>query len=92
MKAVANASPIIFLGKLDALSLLPVCFGEIAIPEAVADELGGVPMTPDIRVIPVSHLGAQFVAGAVWRLHRGDWHVRVGADVAKGHRSDRQPA
>ncbi len=77
MKAVANASPIIFLSKLEGLRLLPECLGEISIPRAVQRELGRLPLIPEIRIRPVSPLGAQFVAGASGRLHPGELEAMV---------------
>lgn len=77
MKVVANASPIIFLSKLNGLWLLPECFGSVAIPEAVQQELGGLPLIPAIQVRKVSALGAQFVAGALGRLHLGELEAMI---------------
>ena len=41
MIVVANAGPLIALGRLDRLDLLGQLFGEVQIPEAVAEEVIG---------------------------------------------------
>lgn len=40
MQIVSNTSPLIFLSKLGALDLLPLCLDGISIPQAVQEELG----------------------------------------------------
>ena len=77
MKAVSNASPIIFLSKIDALDLLPQCFNEILIPIAVADELFDYHPPAYIQQIQVSPAGSEFVRGAIGRLHIGELEAIV---------------
>lgn len=43
---VADASPLIFLGRLGCLGLLPELFGEVLVPEAVALEATSGPGRP----------------------------------------------
>jgi len=38
MRLVINASPLIFLSKVDSLAVLPGCFAEILVPPAVVAE------------------------------------------------------
>lgn len=40
MRLVTNASPWIFLAKVDLLSLLPSCFSQVLAPPAVVAETG----------------------------------------------------
>jgi predicted nucleic acid-binding protein len=76
MKLVSNTSPLIFLGKLDALPLLSECFAEVYIPQAVQHELGDLNLPGTIRVQEVSAAGHQFVLGAMGAFTRG----RVGSN------------
>ncbi|MCK4499823.1 hypothetical protein KAU11_04955 [Candidatus Babeliales bacterium] len=46
MKAVSNTSPIFYLWQINQEHLLPTIFGEVAIPEAVQEELSH-PVVPD---------------------------------------------
>ena len=39
MKLVLNASPLIFLVKIDLIKYLPVLFERIVVPEAVLNEI-----------------------------------------------------
>lgn len=77
MKVVSNASPIIFLSKLNAVSLLTDCFTTVLIPEAVQFELGNLILPPSILVQQISPAGQQFVAGALGRLHHGELEAMV---------------
>lgn len=72
MKVVSNASPIIFLSKLQGITLLPECFGNVVISEAVEQELGSLAPIPGIPILPISAAGQRFVEGALGRLHRGE--------------------
>lgn len=40
MRLVTNASPLIFLAKIDLLSLLRSCFSQVIVPPAVVAETG----------------------------------------------------
>jgi predicted nucleic acid-binding protein len=77
MKAVSDASPIIFLSKLQRIDLLPECFEKVWIPAAVEQELAGLAPVPGISMLPVSAAGRQFVEGALGRLHRGELESMV---------------
>ncbi len=71
MRLVSNASPLIFLTKIDAIGLLPQCFQQILVPPAVMAEVGA--NLPDfIEQQPLSDLGTAFVNGAIGTLHRGE--------------------
>ena len=72
MKAVSNSSPLIFLGKVDALPLLAECFQSVSVPDAVMDELRGQLLPEFIKTHTLSVEGQGFVEGALGRLHRGE--------------------
>lgn len=77
MKIVSNASPIIFLSKLNAANLLVECFESVLIPEAVRFELGNLTVHGGIQTQKISPFGQQFVAGAFGRLHQGELEAMV---------------
>lgn len=76
MRLVINASPWIFLTKIDSLSLLPSCFSQVLAPPAVVAETGFE--LPDfIECRQLSEVGDAFVRGAVGTLHRGELEAIV---------------
>ncbi len=77
MNVVSNASPIIFLSKLDALDLLQQCFNKIEIPQAVSQEIGELALPSYITITPISEAGSQYVAGAIGALHTGELEAMV---------------
>lgn len=72
MRVVSNASPLIFLAKLNAPDLLVSCFEEVHIPEAVLQEIGELTLPPNIQVTAISEFGKYYVAGALGVLHVGE--------------------
>jgi predicted nucleic acid-binding protein len=76
MRLVTNASPLIFLTKIDALGLLPLCFSEILAPAAVLAEVG-LELPDFILRSELSELGQAYVRGAIGRLHRGELEAMV---------------
>ena len=72
MKIVLNTSPIIFLSKIGALTLLGDCFTEIYAPLGVVDELHDFPIPTNIQVHSLSSQGTAYVQGALGRLHQGE--------------------
>ncbi|MFP4161891.1 MAG: hypothetical protein ACLFSK_07920 [Ectothiorhodospira sp.] len=72
MRVVSNSSPLIFLGKLDVLSVLADCFESVAVPDAVVEELQGQSLPGFIKPYTLSVGGQGFVEGALGRLHRGE--------------------
>lgn len=77
MKLVVNASPLIFLGKVDSLSLLQATFSEILMPPAVEDEIRGLALPPFIQRTALSPEGRAYVRGALGRLHAGELEAMV---------------
>lgn len=77
MKIVLNTSPIIFLGKIDSLHLLPDCIDDIYAPQAVVDELRDFAAPNFIKVCSLSDIGAAFVQGALGQLHQGELEAMV---------------
>lgn len=77
MKVVSNASPLIFLSKLEAVDLLNECFSSVAIPKAVRSEVGNISLPESINVSAVSEFGEHFVAGALGVLHEGELEAMV---------------
>ncbi|WP_157197960.1 MULTISPECIES: PIN domain-containing protein [Methylomonas] len=63
MKIVLNTSPIIFLSKIDTLSLLADCFSGIYTPIGVVDELRESPIPKEIQVRSLSSQGVAYVKG-----------------------------
>jgi len=58
MRLVVNASPLIFLAKVDALSLLPGCFAEILVPPAVVAEVRDLVLPASIQRAELTPEGA----------------------------------
>ncbi len=77
MKLVINASPLIFLNKVDALSLLSGCFVEILVPPAVIAEIHTLRLPSFIQPATLTPEGVAYVKGAVGRLHAGELEVMV---------------
>ena len=46
---VVNASPLILLGKIGQIGLLSALAGRIAVPQAVAEEIGAGPLVRRLR-------------------------------------------
>ncbi len=57
---VADASPLIFLGRLDCLDVLPQLFGEILVPEAVVAEAVAGPGRPGAAAVRIALRGPGF--------------------------------
>jgi predicted nucleic acid-binding protein len=83
MRVVSNASPLIFLSKLEAVDLLSHCFSSVTIPEAVKSEVGAIYLPESIGVTAVSEFGEHFVAGALGVLHQGELEAMVLAQELK---------
>jgi predicted nucleic acid-binding protein len=71
VRIVSNASPLIFLTKIDSLGLLRRCFSQILVPPAVVEETG-LDLPGFIEQIQLSEVGEAFVRGAIGTLHRGE--------------------
>ena len=76
MRLVTNTSPLIFLTKIDALGLLPLCFSEILAPAAVLAEVG-LELPDFILRAELSELGQAYVRGALGQLHRGELEAMI---------------
>jgi predicted nucleic acid-binding protein len=76
VKIVSNASPLIFLSKIDALGLLPGCFEETLVPAGVRAEID-MDLPPFLKRQSLSDLGEAYVSGAIGRLHRGELEAMV---------------
>lgn len=76
MRLVINAGPLIFLAKIDLLSLLRNCFSQVLVPPAVVAETG-LNLPDFIQCRELSEVGDAFVRGAVGTLHRGEVEVMV---------------
>ncbi len=77
MTLVINASPLIFLSKVDRLFLLRDCFEVTLTPPAVVAEIGTVRLPAFIQITPLSEIGSAFVRGALGSLHAGELEVMV---------------
>jgi len=73
---VTNASPLIFLVKIELLPLLRNCFTQVLAPPAVVAETG-LDLPDFIQCREVSEVGDAFVRGAVGTLHRGELEAMV---------------
>ena len=71
MKIVTNASPLIFLTKIDSLGLLQQCFSCVLVPPAVVAETA-LDLPGFIEESRLSDVGEAFVRGALGTLHRGE--------------------
>jgi predicted nucleic acid-binding protein len=83
MKAVINASPLIFLSKINRLNVLDEIFDTLYIPKAVSEEIQAVGK----EQVKISNLSFELleifnktaVAGLLGRLHIGEAEVIIGA-------------
>lgn len=82
MKVVSNTSPLIFLSKIEQLSLLQKCFFEVFVPMNVYKEFGS-DLPTFIKVHVVSEIGQAFVQGSMGRLHQGELEAIVAAKELK---------
>jgi predicted nucleic acid-binding protein len=87
-RVVCNASPLIFLSKIDRLNLLDVLFSEVLVPDAAWAEatrktddvtklLNILKLSGKLSVFTVQNRTA--VTGMIGRLHTGEVEVIVGA-------------
>jgi hypothetical protein len=76
VRLVTNASPWIFLAKIDVLSLLSSGFSQVLAPPAVVAETG-LDLPDVIECGSLSEVGDAFVRGAVGTLHRGELEAMV---------------
>ena len=76
MKLVINASPLIFLSKIDSLPLLGECFQTVLAPPTVLLETG-LELPGIIQSEPLTEVGNAFVRGALGPLHKGELEVIV---------------
>jgi len=76
MRIVTNASPLIFLTKIDSLGLLQQCFSEILAPPGVVAETG-LDLPDFVEQSQLSDVGEAFVRGALGTLHRGELETLV---------------
>jgi len=74
---VVNASPLIFMSKINGLSLLAGCFTDILTPPAVVQEIRHLALPAFIQQIPLSPEGMAYVKGAKGRLHAGELETIV---------------
>ena len=82
-KLVINASPLIFLSKIDSLSLLAECFTNILTPPAVVQEVRNLVLPAFIQQVALSAEGSAYVRGATGRLHAGELETIVLAQEQK---------
>lgn len=76
MRIVSNASPLIFLTKVDLLGLLRKCFQQTLVPPGVVAEVG-IDLPEFIEPRSLSEFGEAYVKGAIGRLHRGELEALV---------------
>ncbi len=76
MRIVSNASPLIFLSKINSLGLLQHCFQQTLVPPGVVAEVG-IDLPRFIDRQPLSDLGEAYVTGAIGSLHRGELEALV---------------
>ena len=80
MKVVSNTSPICHAVWIGEEAILPVLFGRVFIPEAVASELAHQGAPPAVRSwisdppdwLDIQKVGLEIAAPALGRLHRGE--------------------
>ena len=78
MKVVLNASPIIFLLKLNKLGLINKLFEKVFIPHAVIKEILDIDLT-GIEYTQINIENVTAVKGLLGRLHIGEVEVMIGA-------------
>jgi predicted nucleic acid-binding protein len=76
VKIVSNASPLIFLLKIDALGLLLRCFEETLVLVGVLAEID-MELLAFLKRQSLSDLGEAYASGAIGRLDRGELEAMV---------------
>ena len=76
MRLVTNASPLIFLAKVELLSILRSCFLQVLAPPPVVAETR-LDLPDFIECPSLSETGHAFVRGAIGTLHRGELEAMV---------------
>ena len=76
MRLVTNASPLIFLAKVELLPILRSCFLQVLAPPAVVAETR-LDLPDFIECPSLSETGHAFVRGAIGNLHRGELEAMV---------------
>jgi predicted nucleic acid-binding protein len=76
VRIVTNASPLIFLTKIDSLGLLKRCFSRVLVPPGVVAETG-LDLPDFVEQSRLSDVGEAFVRGALGTLHRGELETLV---------------
>jgi len=71
VRLVSNASPLIFLAKVELLPMLRSCFVQVLAPPAVVAETG-LDLPDFIESPNLSEIGHAFVRGAIGTLHQGE--------------------
>lgn len=86
MKVVSNTSPLIFLGNVNSLDLLSLCFDQVLIPEGVKAEFGNDKLPEIIEEKVISSEAKNVVDVQYGALHRGELEAiqlayETGADL-----------
>ncbi len=86
MKVVSNTSPLIFLGNVNSLDLLSLCFDQVLIPEGVKAEFGNDKLPEIIEEKVISSEAKNVVDMQYGALHRGELEAiqlayETGADL-----------
>lgn len=76
MRLVTDASPLIFLAKVELLPMLRSCFRQVLAPPAVVAETR-LDLPDFIERPSLSEIGHAFVRGAIGTLHRGEVEAMV---------------
>jgi predicted nucleic acid-binding protein len=76
VRLVTNASPLIFLAKLELLPMLRSCFRQVPAPPAVVAETR-LDLPDFIERRNLSEIGHAFVRGAIGTLRRGEVEAMV---------------
>jgi predicted nucleic acid-binding protein len=76
VRLVTNASPLIFLAKIELLPMLRSCFLQVLAPPAVVAETR-LDLPDFIECPDLSETGHAFVRGAIGTLHQGEMEAMV---------------
>ncbi len=82
MRLVTNASPLIFLAKVELLPMLRSCFLQVLAPPAVVAETR-LDLPDFIECRELSEIGYAFVRGAIGTLDRGAHRYRTRSGVER---------
>lgn len=82
---VVNSSPLILLGKIDHLWLLPKLAGDLIVPEGVAEEVSATPEGEELIEGFLAEDGVSLASEVLVPMKVGAWDLGLGESEVLGH-------